>query len=528
MITQQKQPSTQPPVSTSNNSKKVAPAIWRRSGIGTLWQQTRKTLKGRFILLTICIVVLALAQALFFAHSFQQASSDLDTINSGSIPSVNAAQTMAQYLEDIDAKSADYLATAPLTTTVPCSIVGTTFSPGPLTVHDCDDRNISAEIVLANQQLYLAIHNVTYPGERTATERITTGFEDYVGQIAIMRYEYDLATSKTNTRDVHMQNAHKAYLAANAILTTAIVTKPTINAAQNYVYDEKNLPSCKINGQSVAPAVWPLGGIRDNLNCLSDINYTHLSAAYDDTTHFLGYTVVLSIVLILFSCMLIFGTTGYMAFMTHRVINPGLTFAVLISIIFSIASVSLLAQSSGRHGAFGQMVKDDYDSIYYAALLKKYGTSANADESRWLIAMEFNDQAEAAHWQQDWVSNTAQVEQLMRRAVSNRTWPQEDQPLADMQASWNRYYQIDGTIRSTARSGNIVGAEKISTGVSNTTFSNFTDAVDRLSQANLDHYNITLNATQGALSLYIFLSAILFPLIGLCAVWGIARRLRDF
>ncbi len=174
------------------------------------------------------------------------------------------------------------------------------------------------------------------------------------------------------------------------------------------------------------------------------------------------------------------------------------------------------------------MVKDDYDSIYYAALLKKDGTNANADESRWLIALEFNNQAEAAHWQQDWQNNTAQVTQLISRAQHNQIWDEELQPLADMQADWSKYYQIDSTIRSAARSGNIPAAEKISTGISNATFGNFTDAVNRLSQANLDHYNITLNATQGALSLYVFLSLILFPLIGLSAVWGISRRLRDF
>ena len=176
--------------------------------------------------------------------------------------------------------------------------------------------------------------------------------------------------------------------------------------------------------------------------------------------------------------------------MTHRILNIGLTLAVIISIIFSIAWVTLLAQSSGRHGAFGQMVKDDYDSIYYAAQLKKDGTNANADESRWLIAMEFGDTTEAARWQQDWQNNTIQVIQLIGRAAANRTSTQEDQPLLDMRASWNKYYQIDGTIRSAAQGGNIPAAEKISTGISNATFGNFTAAVDRLSQANRDHYNM--------------------------------------
>lgn len=526
-MTQQKTQAAQTPVSPANTIKTTS-ATRRGPDIGRLWRQTRCTLKGRFTLLAACIVIITLAQAIFFTHTFQQASSDLETINNGSIPSVDAAQAMAQYIEDIDAKSADYLATAPLTTTVPCSIVGTTFNPGPLTVHDCDDRNISAEIVLANQQLYLAIHNVTYPGERTATERITAGLQDYMAQIAIMRHEYALATTKTDPKDIHMQNAHKAYIAANAILTTAIVTKPTSYATQNYVYDENNLPACSINGQQVAATTWPLGSIRDNLDCLSSINYTHLYAAYNDTTNFLGYTVILSILFCVLSCLLIAGTTGYMVMMTHRVINVGLTLAVLTAIIFSVTSLGLLAQSSGRHGAFGQMVKDDYDSIYYAALLKKDGTNANADESRWLIAMEFNDQTEAAQWQQDWQNNVALVRQLMQRAKDNHTWDEETQPLSDMQTAWDKYYQIDGTIRASARAGDIAGAEKISTGISNNTFATFTAAVDRLSKANRDHYNITLNSTQGTLSLYIILGALLFPIMGLCALWGIVRRMKDF
>src|SRR5579885_2798249 len=71
-------------------------------------------------------------------------------------------------------------------------------------------------------------------------------------------------------------------------------------------------------------------------------------------------------------------------------------------------------------------------------------------------------------------------------------------------------------------------AELLSTGDSNRTFDAFSQAVDALSQANQGHYNMTYAATRGALMLYVALSAILFPLLGLAAVAGIVLRLIDF
>ncbi len=522
MLTQQK-PSTIQPPSSATPVKVVGNANRRqRTSLGTFWQQIRKTLRGRFIFFTICLIILSLALALFLAHSFQLISADLDTINNGSIPSVDASQSITQYIEDIDAKSADYLATAALTATEPCQIVGSTVNPGPLTVHDCDNRNIDAEIVAANHQIFLAAHNVTYPGERTAVERIITGFQDYSAQIGIMRHEYGLAVSKTDIHDPHLQNARQAYIAANNVLTTHIINQSTTDTTR-----EAALPNCTLAGQTVAPGDWVSAGIRTNIDCLSAINYTHLTSAYDDAVASLSVIVGQSIFFCLIFCAFIFFCTGYMAFLTHRIINIGLTLALLVSIVFGIAAVARLAQASGQHGDFGQMVQDDYQSIYAAALLKRYGTDANADESRWLIALEFGDQAGAAHWQQDWQSNTDQVKQLISKAKANRTWVEEDQPLTDIQVNWATYFQIDSNIRSSANAGHILDAERLSTGNSNMAFGKFSAAVDSLSQANRDHYNIALNDTQGALTLYIFLSAIL-PLIGLSAAWGIAQRLKDF
>jgi hypothetical protein len=242
--------------------------------------------------------------------------------------------------------------------------------------------------------------------------------------------------------------------------------------------------------------------------------------------------------LCLLFCGLLIFSAGRMAMVTHRVINPGLIVAALIGVIFCFNAVgffsSLGAQSSqaSQDGTFKQLVRDDYDSVYYAALLNRYGTNANADESRWLIAQEFGDQANIQHWQNDWNSSIQQIKILMQNAHANQTWVEELQPLKDMDTSWNQYYGIDSQIRSKATDqsdpNRVLDAEQISTSLSNQAFGNFTDAVSRLSKANRDHYNLTLNDAQGALPSSILWSAILFPVIGLFAVAGIWQRLKDF
>src|SRR5581483_12260207 len=132
------------PLSALSQPRVVNPSRLRRA---------LRTLKGQFIALAICVAALAIIQALMTSMAYVRSANDLDTINTGSIPSVNAAQAIAQYIEDIDAKSADYLATAGLTQLTSCSIVGTDRNPGPQTVHDCDNLNIDAELVLANSEL---------------------------------------------------------------------------------------------------------------------------------------------------------------------------------------------------------------------------------------------------------------------------------------------------------------------------------------------------------------------------------------
>lgn len=498
------------------------------------------TLRGQFILHTGLMVLLALILTAVGAMTLNRATNDLNTINSGSIPSVDAALAITQDIEVIDAQAADYLAAAGLSTTMPCTVVGLN-APSTrqaLTVHMCDERTIDAETVLVNEQLFEAAHNVTYSGEQTAVERITIGLESYLGDIHQMRVAYGQAIKKTDPTDPALQQAYQAYLQASAILHDRI-SLATLGSTQIPLDKEAHLPSCTLpTNQVLPPEQWTQGGLATALDCLSAINKAHLQAADDDAESFGAGSTVLVALLCGLLCLLLLIGTGRMIALSHRVLNFGLLVATLLCLIFSLNMVSVLhglqgqGTSASQDGAFRQLVQDDYASIYDAALLKRYGTDANADESRWLIAQELKDQANSTFWQTDWERTVQHITDLMHQAHANQTWVEEIQPLKDMETFWGQYAALDPHIRSIAtnldNAQRINDAETLSTGRSNQAFGHFTDAVDRLSQANREHYLQTLNQTQGALLRDFWLCLGLFPLIGALALWGIVIRLKDF
>lgn len=517
--------------------KSAAPTARRVAGKTRLFHP--RTLKRQFGLQAVVILLLAAVLTLESSLAFSRASRDLETINNDSIASIDAAQAMTQYLEDIDAKAADFLATAGLGYKTSCYVAGT-YSGLLLSVHDCDEHNIDAEIVLANQALYQASHNVTYPGEKTAVERISTGMNIYLGSIQLMRTDYGLAHSKTDARDPSLQQAYQAYLTAGKVLHDQ-VSMATLGKTQIPQAAESDLPSCTINGTVLQPAQWAQGSLEQSLDCLSDINHTHLMQAYDDASQFLiGTAIAMGLLFVLLCGLLIFATLRMTA-LTHRLVNPGLLAACLISLILSFNTVTLLAylgapgsqnnQHSGD-GAFQQMIKDDYGSIYDVTLLKRYATQANADKSRWLIALEFNDQPGSQHWQADLQSNVQQIQALMRTVHANQTWDEELQPLKTMDTTWNQYYTIDSEIQSATqrhgRTNPLLDAEEISSWESNWAFQSYTTALDDLSNVNRWHYSATFEDASFSAQLYFTLNLILLPLAALLALTGLALRFRDF
>jgi hypothetical protein len=431
---------------------------------------------------------------------------------------------MAQYIADIDAKAADYIGTAGLLGVQPCVIAGTAENLGQLTVHACSDQTIEAETILFNREVYKAIRNVTYPGERTALDRIAAGFQEYTGQIAVMRHEFDQATSKTDPTDEHLRRAREAYVRASEVLHTKI-TQPLTT-----IPPEPTIPDCTIGDRVLAAHDWPVGSLQDVIGCFNSINKGYLDRTYDATVGSMGLSLVFVILSGLVFCAALLFATVRMAALTHRVVNLGLTVALVLGIGTSATVATRFVDLSGSQGLFKRLVKDSYDSVYYSAILKRVGTDANADESRWLIAVQFNDPAAMDRWFKDWQANTKAVQASIAQAIGNETYPEEREPLSHIQQDWNTYAALDPQIRQRAMANDpnrLINAETLSTGASNQAFGVFADTIDRLSDANRAYYNRFYADTDTALSREIFLSAVLFPVIGLAALWGLYGRLKD-
>jgi hypothetical protein len=347
-----------------------------------------------------------------------------------------------------------------------------------------------------------------------------------------MRHEYEQAASKTDPNDPHLRQAHAAYLRASEVLHTKITRQSQADPNGSPVINETSIPDCTIGTQIIPAAEWPQGSLRRNIDCFNFVNKSYLDRAYDSATGYLRLSLALVSVSSLILCGLLLFTTWRMATITHRLINLGLTFALLGGLVQSLVVIAHFGALGGQQGTFKQLVRDSYDSVYYTNILRRYGTAANADESRWLVATQFGDPAGADRWFKDWQANSAQVQTYIDRAISNETFPEERGPLSVIQRDWNAYSLLDAQIRQRASATNsperIADAQRLSTGDSNAAFGVFIDTTNRLGDVNRDYFNRIYRTTHAMLSSDILWSTILFPLVGLAAVWGIWQRLKDF
>jgi len=188
----------------------------------------------------------------------------------------------------------------------------------------------------------------------------------------------------------------------------------------------------------------------------------------------------------------------------------------------------------GQQGAFKVMLKDAYNTVYKSEQILQYATAANADESRWLIAVTFNDQDQIDRWQQDWYNNRGEVSTLIKQVQANSTLSEGDKALTSMQLHWTNYITIDPQIRLKAKNtskplyNRILDAQALSLGASNDNFFAFSNDVANLSQVNEDYLNSTYSTANSFLTNYIPLCFILFPLVGIFASWSVIRRTGDF
>ena len=525
----------QAPPASGYSSTAAAPPVpqpRRRTLIDRLRRSMPATLRGQFAALGAISILLCLVSALASALAISEARKDLGVIADKTVPVVDAAQNMMQSAFELSGYAADYLATAPLANREPCRITASQPQVGSITVHECSDRNIDAQVAKFNQQLFKAANKAIFPGEPIAIQRITAGFETLTAQLALMRDAYRTATSRSDPRDDQVADPHsepmrKSYAAFQMAIAALQTQKwPAQNTAGLAI------PSCDVDTAILPGTDWPFDTLEYTMRCLSKTNKVHLDNAFNETLGEQRKNLIVAIICGVLLCGFLLATTWRMATVTHRIVNPGLTLALLLGIAGSSLEVYRFYYFSGKDGLFHIMVQDAYESYYRSIHLKQYALAANADESRWLVAKAFDDEQAATRWYQDWQFRTSRVQDDIQKLKAQRTWPAEDAPLRDLANNWTAYAATDRQIRATASNvadpAHIVNAERLSTGASNTTFAGVLDAADRLAAINYTMYNGAQQRITASINSLAQIGLWLFCLAALAAAGGIYARWKDF
>lgn len=493
------------------------------------WHHLTKTWRGQTLGYGVGALLLALFLASFTLMQLNRTNDDLHTIDSDSIPSVDAAQQLEVSLQALAATSADYLSAAGLSDTFDCILPGQSSSVGQFTNHECDARAIPIYIEQIQGQLYQATRNVTYPGEKTAIRRIQTGLTLYLQDIAKMQENYELGKHPGAQQYSYLHQAYLDFSDAEKVLTSAI------SSDQPPVY-EQDVPSCNLTlpgaSQPLPANDWPRGSLQTEVRCLADINSTHLTAAYQDAQSFLQASSAQLILVTLALLLLLLFIMMRIIRLSRIGLHVFLLASFLLALVGSIQGISTLSALGGDTGAIQRAVISDRISIDAAASISDYTTAANADESYYLIAYNYNDQDAFAHWQLDWTQNIMQVGTSthegsgMYTAYHNITYPAERDAYAKMEQWLAQYDLEDQNIRDAIQHSNpqdpnrALPAQRISVGASDKAFNQFIAATQQLASIDRDDYQSTIASAFAQLQSAMWLAPLLLLLAGVSVLVG--------
>jgi len=495
----------------------------------TLLSKSTRTMRGRSDLYGLFVILLAFFLTWFLASQVGRANADVIEIAYNSIPSVDAAQVMMMDLQVYDATQADWLSAAALADVHPCTLPPDySHSVGMLSYHDCDSLKLPILQSLIYAQVRHAIQNITFAGEATALEHTQVGLTQYFQASYAMQQNYTSAV-KAGLGVVHHQFLVQAYIDytdSEYVLKHRIALTP-----YDFPEKEETLPVCHVPGTNttLSAAAWTQGSLQTSISCLEGINYDFLQAGYSDTISFLSQSSLLTAGLSLgFVFILLVGFARVVG-MSKRpsVYSLLLVAGLLFAGIGCYSGYSTLSYLEGQHGAFHRLVIDDRVSIDALARAAYTSTDANADESRFLIAANYNDTAAMQEWGDDFKQNRKQVEYENSVEGGNITYhPLEDQYYAGMVKYWNLYTTIDGQIRHAIAISNpndphrVLPAQTISLGISNDAFAKYQYYVQADWNLNHDDYVRTLGTIQSVLqrSMVIVIAGLL--LSGICTLIG--------
>lgn len=501
----------------------IAPAI--QTGISSsqslserLWRRFA-TLGGRFRTLLIAIIVFTCLTALVVSLSSSRAASNLNTIGTESIPSISAAQSIIPYLEDIDAHTADYLAGS---NSNPLACVNSLRGQqlGQLSAHDCASQIIDLDQQTLNHFLFLAGQNATYPGSRTALEQTQAGLQIYIGDINLMRHEYEQATNHSDPNDPFMKQAYQASRAAQSVLLQQLASNSS----------ESNLPACTINGRTLSPQTWPAAGIESNLLCLSALGKPRLDNAYNDNVSFFGVSLGLVFGLSIYCCIFLAWATWSMITTTRKLFNAGLLLALLLALISTSVVLADFDAIYGLNGSFA-VIKNAYNNVYTASTLEQEAAQVQANQARQLSALTFQDLNTASQWQKSEQTALRQVNNALPTFVSDLAASPHAPLLTQIQQDWQKYTARVADVNrltSTSTPATLAQAESIHLSSANQTFETLVSDIQRFNAASTSDYQGILQQASSRLAALTTWWAFIFPVLGVIGAWGISRRLKDF
>jgi hypothetical protein len=453
--------------------------------------------------------VLAAIALIISYQVLSQTEANFKTIISDSAPSIIASQKLGQAMQDADAAAANYQLFSRIDVSSPDfnpDVYGTPKDPTcKAGLRACAWQDFLDARQQVNDALFNARKNITYPGEADAINTISTRFLDYVGRINVMKYELDAG---------HREIALAAYKSADDLLLGNL--NNVILDAQGHSPEE----FMALAGWQIFDTTKPYLGINANIEKLTEINQNALNTAASNASSsinlniiIVGMVVALLVICLAFICI-------RHASVTHRLINPGYTIALLIAI--AVLSILLLKLNTAKDD-YKTVAIDSFASIKASAIAREIAADSNTDESRLLLSPEgpgldstnpilTTDVRQAfgkAKLAKDFTTKTNLVKAQLNIAWANVTYVNEeraalckviDNPKLNQSAGgpcplnssfgFTNYLAIDSRIRTAFDQNLLASAITIDVGDSNTAFNTFDSGMSELSQVNEKHFDI--------------------------------------
>jgi hypothetical protein len=288
---------------------------------------------------------------------------------------------------------------------------------------------------------------------------------------------------------------------------------------------------------------------------LSDLNARALESTYQSEHDRVLSTRILVVLLGAIALISLIGLQIYLARRFHRLVNPALVAATIVTATSLVLAVGLLSHQSEH---LRTAKKDAFDSLLVLTQARAVSYDANADESRWLLDPQRSGQYQDAFLAKSQLlvaltgATLSTYDQSLTTAIHayqrdpedlkwqglfgvefrNITFIGERAAAESTLLSYQTYQLDDRHIRSLADSGNLAGAIAFCTsyapGASNYAFGQYDDSLAKLIAINQSAFDTAIrdgNREMTGWTIGVWVAGAL--LLGLLAM-GVRPRLAEY